>query len=156
MIKKTFCCFRKYSKRRWRRRGLCSSPPWSQHPHKFRSYKSYEGRDIIFWICYATSLDFLNKRLCDLMSGSLSWQVTNLLFGGHWSSASWDVAYLICYVTWKKHRIQGSYNFMSGSSSLYVTTLPSLVDIGIVVVEVCFHFVTWTEDHLSKGSYEIG
>ena len=31
---------------------------------------------------------------------------------------------------------------MSGSSSLYVTTLPSLMVIGTVVIEMCFYFVT--------------
>ena len=34
--------------------------------------------------------------------------------------------------------------FMEGSSSWYVTTLPDLVAIGIVVVEIkCFRFITW-------------
>ena len=31
-----------------------------------------------------------------------------------------------------------SYNFMSGRSSLHITTLPSLSTIGTVVVEICF------------------
>ena len=39
----------------------------------------------------------------------------------------------------KNHVFQGSCNFMIGSSSLYVTTLKSLLAIGIVVVEVSHH-----------------
>ena len=52
------------------------------------------------------------------------------MFGGHWSNARGDKKYLMCYV------IEGSSNSMCESSSRYVTTLPSLVAIGIVVVEI--------------------
>ena len=51
------------------------------------------------------------------------------MFGRHWSLAVGDKKYLICYVTSQNHVIKGSSNFMSGSSSWYVTTLPSLVAI---------------------------
>ena len=34
--------------------------------------------------------------------------------------------------------IKESCDFMEGSSSLYVTTLPDIVAIDIVVVEICF------------------
>ena len=59
------------------------------------------------------------------------------MFGGHWSSASGDIEYLKCHVILQNDVIEGSSNFMSGSSSWYVTTLPSLVSIGILVVEIC-------------------
>ena len=36
----------------------------------------------------------------------------------------------------ENHMIEGSYSFMSGSASLYVTTLQSLVAIDIVEVDV--------------------
>ena len=39
--------------------------------------------------------------------------------------------------------IKGSSDFMEGSSSLYVTSLPDLVSIGIVVVEICSSCATW-------------
>ena len=48
------------------------------------------------------------------------------MFGGHWSSANGDVKYLICHVTSQNHVIGGSSNFMSWTSSWYVTILPSL------------------------------
>ena len=44
--------------------------------------------------------------------------------------------YLICHVTSRKHMIEGSGNFMSGTSSWNVTTLSNLVATGIAVVEV--------------------
>ena len=49
----------------------------------------------------------------------------------HWSSASGDINYLTCHVALQNHVIEGSSNFMSGSSSWYMTTLASLVTIGI-------------------------
>ena len=62
------------------------------------------------------------------------------MLGGHFPSASGDIKYLICQVTSQKHAIEGSSNFMSGVSLWYVTTLTSLVVIGIVVVEICHIF----------------
>ena len=61
-------------------------------------------------------------------------------FVGHWSSAKGDMKYLIYHVTSQNHVIEGSTNFMSCSSSWYVivTTLFSLVVIGIVVIVVYF------------------
>ena len=58
------------------------------------------------------------------------------MFGGHWANTSGDRKYLICHVTSQNQVIEGSSNFLSGSPSWYVTTLPSLVVIGIVVVEI--------------------
>ena len=59
-------------------------------------------------------------------------------FGSHWSIANGN-KYSIWRVTLQNHVIEGSSNFMSESSSWYVTTLPSLVKIGIKVVQIqCF------------------
>ena len=58
------------------------------------------------------------------------------MFGGHWSSASEDIKFLIRNVTLQDHMIQGSSNFMSVSSSWYIITLPDLMAIGIVVVDI--------------------
>ena len=44
--------------------------------------------------------------------------------------------YLICRVTSYDHLIEGSYEFMGGSSSRYVTNLKSLVTRGIVILEI--------------------
>ena len=58
------------------------------------------------------------------------------MFGGLWSSASEDTRFLICNVTLQNHMIQGSRNFISASSSWYIITLPDLMAIGIVIVEI--------------------
>ena len=66
----------------------------------------------------------------------------NTMFGGHGSSANGDIKYLTRHVTLQIDLVEGSSNFMSGSSSRYITTLPSLVVMGVVVVELyCFYFV---------------
>ena len=45
----------------------------------------------------------------------------------------------ICLVALQNHLIEGSCNFMSGSSSFYDTTLSILVIIGILLVQIkCF------------------
>lgn len=46
--------------------------------------------------------------------------------------------YLLCHVTSQDHVIKGLYYFIGGSSFWYVNTLPSLVTICIVIVEICF------------------
>ena len=51
-----------------------------------------------------------------------------VMFGVHWSSASEDMTYLICPVTSKDHLIV--------CSSSYVSTLPGLVAIGTVEVDI--------------------
>ena len=58
----------------------------------------------------------------------------SVMFGSNSSNVSGDIKYLICQVTSQKHVIEGSSNFISGNPLWYVTTLSSLVTIGIVVV----------------------
>ena len=60
-----------------------------------------------------------------------------------WFLFKWryNVFELSCNLT--RPLLEGSWEFMSGSSSQYVTTLRSLVTIGIVIMKVCFQFVTW-------------
>ena len=53
-----------------------------------------------------------------------------LLKGG-----SVDITHLICHTTLQDH-VSKSSDFMEGSSSLNVTTLPGLVAIGIAVAEI--------------------
>ena len=60
------------------------------------------------------------------------------MFDGHWSSASGDIKYLTCHMTLQNHVIDGSSNFINGSSSGYITTLPSLMAIAMLVVKMCF------------------
>ena len=57
------------------------------------------------------------------------------MFCDHWSSASGNIKYLIFHVTSQNHLIEGSCKFMKETSLLYVTAMPSLVAIGIVVIE---------------------
>ena len=56
------------------------------------------------------------------------------MFGVHWSSGSGDIINLKCNVTSQELVIEGSFDIKLRSSSLYVTTLPSLLAIGIVVI----------------------
>ena len=58
------------------------------------------------------------------------------MFGSHWSNASGDKKYLICHVTSQNYVIEGSCNFMSGSSLLHANTLPSLLTLGLVTVKI--------------------
>ena len=51
--------------------------------------------------------------------------------------------YLICHVTSQNNLIKESCYFISGSFSLHVFTLPGLMVIGIMIVEIYyFKFVT--------------
>ena len=58
------------------------------------------------------------------------------MFGNHGSSASGNIKYLIFHVNSQNHLIEGSCKFMNETSLLYVTTMPSLVTIGIVVISL--------------------
>ena len=58
------------------------------------------------------------------------------MFGDHWSSASRNMMYLICHVISQNPVIEGSINFMSENSLWYVTIWPSLMAIGVAVVEI--------------------
>lgn len=56
-----------------------------------------------------------------------------------------DIKLLICHLTLKNHVIERSFHFMSGSSSLNVTTLSILVIFRISIVEIC-HLIC--QDHV--------
>ena len=55
----------------------------------------------------------------------------------HWSSASGNIKYLTIHLTLQNHLIEEPSNFISGSSSWHITTLPSFLAITFVVVEIC-------------------
>ena len=60
------------------------------------------------------------------------------MFVSHWSSASVDTKYLKS----QNSGIEESCDFMNGSVSLYISSLPSLVAIDIVAKEkISFYFV---------------
>ena len=50
--------------------------------------------------------------------------------------------YLIFHVTLHDHLIEESSEFIDGWALWYDTTLISLVTITIVIVKICFYFVT--------------
>ena len=58
------------------------------------------------------------------------------MFGDHWFSASGNIKYLIFHLTSQNDLIEGSCKFMNETSLLYITTVPSLVAIDIVVIEM--------------------
>ena len=57
-------------------------------------------------------------------------------------------------MTLQNHGIDRSSNFMSGSSSWYITTLPNLVAIGIVKLEILVCHVISQADMI-KGSCDF-
>ena len=67
------------------------------------------------------------KRLCEFVGGTLTVNCHLATFGGHWSSASGDIKYLICKATSQDHVIEQSSEVIDGNSSWSVATLSSLV-----------------------------
>ena len=57
-------------------------------------------------------------------------------FGGHSPCYSRDIIDPVFHVTLQEHVIKGLCEFLKQSSLLYIPTLPSLVGIGIVVVDI--------------------
>ena len=51
--------------------------------------------------------------------------------------------YLICHVTSQNLLIEWLQKTMGGISFRYISTLTRLVTINIVMVQICFEFVTW-------------
>ena len=75
------------------------------------------------------------------------------MFGEHWSSASGDIKYLIYHKTLKNHEIEGSNNFMSGSFSWSVATLPNFAVRRYCVSRDMFLVCNVIkQDHVIKGS----
>ena len=72
--------------------------------------------------------------LCDFHGGRFSNKL--IKFGDHRPSGSRDITDLVFHVTLQDHVIKGPCDFMDRSSSLYIPTLPSLVTINIVVVDI--------------------
>ena len=71
-----------------------------------------------------------------------------------WVGASCSKSLINLYVILQDQVIKRSCDFMEGSSSLHVTTLPGLVVIGILVVEICFYHVT-SRDYTFKGLCDL-
>ena len=68
-------------------------------------------------------------------------------FSGFKHCGGGDIS-LICQKISQDHVIKGQCNFMSGSSSFYVTNLTSLVAIGIMVVEMSLIHHVILEDYV--------
>ena len=67
-------------------------------------------------------------KLCEEAPfGHVSWPLVK---------CKWRRKYLICLKTPQCYAIEGSCNFMGGNLSFYVTTLPSLMAVVNVVVEM--------------------
>ena len=59
-----------------------------------------------------------------------------MMFDDDGSSASGNIKYLIFHVTSQNHLIEESCKFMNNTCLLYVTIMPSLVAIDLVVIEI--------------------
>ena len=91
-----------------------------------------DSGDLMFLICHVTSPDHVLKDLGDYVWKPLTISHHHFtMLEGHLSSARGNIRYWFCNVTSQDDVTEGSYGFMDGSSSLYVTTLSSLVVIGI-------------------------
>ena len=64
-------------------------------------------------------------------------------FGSYRHCDSADMIFLVCLVISQDHPIKGLFEFMGKSPLWLATCQPLLLVIGIVVVEICFQFVTW-------------
>ena len=69
-------------------------------------------------------------------------------FDGHRLCCSRDITGLILHVTLQDHVINGLYEFMEGSFSLYISTLPNLVATGIVLVDMILVCHVISQDHV--------
>ena len=58
------------------------------------------------------------------------------MFRGQRPSCSSDTAAKIVYVTFQDHVIKGSGDFKEGNSSLQIHTLPKLIAIDIVLMDI--------------------
>ena len=69
------------------------------------------------------------------------------------SSVSRDITFLVCQVISQDHLINGLCDFVSGCLTWQVTTLPSLVVMDIVIVEIRFQ---WLKSYiLHVPCYEV-
>ena len=72
-----------------------------------------------------------------------------------------DIMYLICHVTLHDHLIKGWCKYIGGSTSQYVTTLVSLVNIGIMTLiakdtqVVAFVYPVNMQNYLIKLIYDF-
>ena len=66
-------------------------------------------------------------------------------FTGHRSCGSSDTLTKIFYVTLQGHMIKGSGDFIRGNSSFYRPSLPKLIVIAVVLMDIyLFYFVPWS------------
>ena len=63
------------------------------------------------------------------------------MFGSRSNCGGGCKTYLVSHATFRDYVIKESCDFMGGTSLLYVKTLPDLVTIDVVVVEICFSFM---------------
>ena len=78
---------------------------------------------------------------------------TNLLRSSdHRDCSSGEIISSICHVILQNHVIKGSCEFMTGNPVREVTTLPSLVALSLVEVEIKHICHVILQDHNIKGS----
>ena len=96
-------------------------------------YKYCDNGDATFLICHVTYREHMFKGLYELWVEFLNGESSPCHVCWPLVQSKWRLKYIICHVTSRNHVIEGSSNFISWSSSWYVTTLPRLVVICIVV-----------------------
>ena len=83
------------------------SPPWQDCDWRFYVFVSWHYVTTSLKVCMNLWMEgpylLINHHLA--------------MFGGHWSSASWDIIYLVCHVISQEHVIEGSCDLLNGTSS---------------------------------------
>ena len=124
------------------------------HPDMFYDHKHRDSGSmflLVTWSLVNTCLNCQVNLCVEVPHGEHHLTV----FGGHWSIVVGYMKYLTCHVFSKNHETEGSSNLFSGSSSCYVTTLPSWMAKRIVEGEIMFlvcHVIK--QGHVIKGSID--
>ena len=106
------------------------------HAANFGGFRHCGNGGKKFLICHMFSNDHVFKGLPDLKGKPIIVSHQIATFTSRRPGGGSYIIYLICRVTFQYHLINGSLNFMDGSYSLCLTTMPGLMTIVIVVVEM--------------------
>ena len=114
--------------------AIGASPDKSSQ-YKFGVHRNCSSGDMMVLVYHVIWQDFAIKGSSDLQVGA-----HQVKLGGHRLSGSGDIMVFVFHVTLQDSVLNG---FMIRSPSNFVTILPSLVAIGIVVIKIrWFSFVT--------------
>ena len=98
---------------------------------------------MILWLCgweFLTlnhhTVNFDGSRHCNIQDKMVLISSLICKFDDHSPCDGSDLTHLICHLILKGNFVKRSCDFFEGISSLYLTTLPNLVAVVIMVVEI--------------------